>query len=237
MKITTIDQLDVDDIYYRLKELEKNGMPIIFKNRIALCEYLNIPSGHCGNLRISEDNYLSAIFKSHKDKHKIIITEIYDNYKDMVPSRIKYKELKCFYDEYKDDVYDMGVYGIYVDDKLVYIGSALNMYNRIREHCSHMYSNEDNFGEKYIHLHKYILNGSIISFKIIDKNITLDNRYNIEYQYIEKYKPELNTVGVTKKSPFEMHKEIKKQIKKYKNKIETLHQKINDLEKLLTHYI
>lgn len=256
MGIATIDKLnkiDADNIYNKLKEIEKKEMPIVFKNRIHLCSYLEIQPGKCGNQRISEDRFMSSIFNSYKDKHKIIITEIYDDYKDrLLNTTIRYKELLDFALKYNTN--SMGVYGVYVDNELVYIGSSSKMYDRIRTHCQEMYAEENYNDSKYIKLHKYLTEGKNITFKVIDDNITEENRYEIEYKYIEQYKPILNTVGITKNTPYitslspevkksnynkrnlkniKLIKQYKEQINKYQNKISLLQEKIDILEKEL----
>ena len=243
MGIATIDKInkmDAGNIYDKLKILEQNGMPIIFKNRIHLCDYLGISSDKCGNQRISEDNFFSAIFNSYKDKHKIIITEIYDDYINRLPHTIKYKELFEFGQKYNTN--GIGIYGIYIDDELVYIGSSSSLYDRVRNHCYQMYLKDGYDDSKYIELHKSLIEGRNISFKVIDDNITEENRYEVEYQYIEKYKPVLNTIGTIRQTPYtatlspknaKLIKQYKEQIEKCQNKIKLLQEKIDILEKEL----
>lgn len=248
-----LNKINPDKIYKKLKTLEtENGMPIEFKNRICMSEYFEIKYS-TGNTRIAEDKYLSSIFCSHKEKHKIIITEIYDDYNNRLnnPSNgVKYKEVYEFTSKYQNG---LGIYGIYADDNLIYIGSSSSLDKRIRDHCYQMYLEDGYNDSKYIELHKYITEGKSISFKIIDNNITEENRYEMEYQYIEKYKPILNSIGVDTNIPYiaTLPLEVKKyngkqikniklinqykvQIEKYHNKIKELQEKIDALEKEIT---
>lgn len=250
-----ISKMDAEKIYNKLKIL---NLPIEFKNRIHMCNYLNIKNDSTGNARIAEDKYLAEIFKSYKEKHKVIITDIYEDYNERLNNnlcdKIKYKELKNFLLKYGNTKI-IGIYGIYVNEELVYIGSSSSIYTRVRDHCYQMYLENGYNDSKYIELHKCLVEGKDISFEIIDSDITEENRYEMEYKYIEKYKPILNTVGITKSTPYITNlppkikkanynkknlkniksiKQYKEQIKKYQDKIDALQEKIDILEKELT---
>lgn len=253
-----ICKMDADKIYDKVKILkENNNLPMEFKNRIHMCNYLNIKNDSTGNARIAEDKYLAEIFNSYREKHKVIITDIYEDYKirlnNSLCDKIKYKEFKNFLLKYGNTKI-IGIYGIYVDGELVYIGSSSSIYTRVRDHCYQMYLENGYNDSKYIELHKYLIEGKDISFEIIDDTITEENRYEIEYQYIEKYKPILNTIGTTRNIPYiatlqpeikhayynkkntgklKLIKQYQEQIEKYQNKIKELQEKIDLLEKEL----
>lgn len=231
-----IRDIDPSEIYNKLKSKKKKNA-IKFKNRRHLCEFLNVQYTAGGASRAAEDNYLSNIFNSRKKNNCIYITEIYDDYKERISqnaSKFSYKEREVFTEKYGDKAYGIGIYGIYVNGELIYIGSSLNMDNRIREHCRLIYSEKDYPNDKYEYLHKCILDGKTISFEIIDDTITEENRYGVEYEYIEKYKPKFNVIGVIRAAPVFLSKKqliekYKEQIEKYQNKINVLQEKINQL--------
>lgn len=231
-----IKDVDPSEIYYKLKSKKKKNA-IKFKNRRHLCEFLDVQYTAGGTARVAEDNYLSNIFNSRRNNNRIYITEIYDDYEERLSKltpQFRYKERANFVEKYKDKAYGIGIYGIYVNEELVYIGSSTNMANRIRDHCQKMYL-ENNYPDiKYEYLHKCILDGKTITFEIVDDSITEENRYKVEYEYIKKYKPKFNVIGITRAAPAFLSKEqlieqYKEQIENYQNKIDILQEKINKL--------
>lgn len=78
-----IDELDADEIHEKLIKLRGKRKKITFKSQVELCELLDIKyeplrSGY------PIDRFLSSMCKRHRKKKssKIIVTEIYDDYKE-----------------------------------------------------------------------------------------------------------------------------------------------------------
>lgn len=102
------------------------------------------------------------------------------------------QELKELITSASGSKYDCsGIYCIYIDDKLVYIGKSKNMKNRI---ASHMYNMEINDKEhKYQILNEAIRTGHTIRFDKIQRCDIVENISDLEGYWIRHYMPPLNT--------------------------------------------
>ena len=89
----------------------------------------------------------------------------------------------------------IGVYGIYCNGSLVYVGKSKNMFHRM---CSHMMNTfqpteRDYNSKKYVELRKAAFAGAKIEFRIIQETdlAALGDRQQF---WIMKERPPLNTV-------------------------------------------
>lgn len=89
----------------------------------------------------------------------------------------------------------VGVYGIYCNGSLVYVGKSTNMFHRM---CSHMMntfepSQRDYNSKKYVELRNAAFAGAKIEFRVIELTdpAALDDRQQF---WIRKQQPPLNTI-------------------------------------------
>ena len=89
----------------------------------------------------------------------------------------------------------VGVYGIYCNGSLVYVGKSTNMFHRM---CSHMMNTfqpteRDYNSKKYVQLRKAAFAGAKIEFRVIELTdpAALGDRQQF---WIKKERPPLNTV-------------------------------------------
>lgn len=93
------------------------------------------------------------------------------------------------------DKYDApGVYVIYIDESMAYIGKSKEMKQRIANHLFHINHPELKEGKahKYEILRQAINNGHQINFNFLARNIKDDELGWIEGELIRGYKPPLN---------------------------------------------
>ena len=119
-------------------------------------------------------------------------------------------------DAYMDKYNHAGVYAIYIDGVLAYIGQSVNMERRISQHLTHIKNPyKVNYGQrnKYIVLRNAYDLGHTITFDVIyyaTKTEPIEIQREIERKegvYLRKYKPPLN-LCITKRQ----HNEIAKTI-------------------------
>lgn len=106
---------------------------------------------------------------------------------------------------------EIGIYGIFVDDKIVYIGKTTTSFKkRYQQHLTHVKNNDPTF--KYEMLRKYKEEGchiylrplitveqlSVLTNRVIDKEVL----GWIELSFIIYFKPELNDDGIYHKYKF-----------------------------------
>lgn len=129
------------------------------------------------------------------EKHRKMIDELYAQTTD---------EVKEKYDKRS------GIYGIYCDDKLVYIGKSTNLLNRWIAHKCHVYCEESKEYNRpiYRELRRALQEGHTIQAQLIEYCETWELE-DKEDEYIIKYYPALNTMV---KAPNGNH--YKKAIKK-----------------------
>lgn len=114
-------------------------------------------------------------------------------------SRYKIKKNLIKNKDFQLDKYDnrAGCYCIYIDDKLVYIGKSMNIFERIAAHIYNMDNNKRD-EHKYHILNEARTNGNKISFDVIyyaNKTDVDEARKDIsinEEILIQKYLPPLN---------------------------------------------
>lgn len=89
----------------------------------------------------------------------------------------------------------VGVYGIYCNGSLVYVGKSTNMFHRM---CSHMMNTfepteRDYNSKKYVELRNAAFAGAKIEFRVIELTdpAALDDRQQF---WIRKEQPPLNTI-------------------------------------------
>ncbi len=119
---------------------------------------------------------------------------------------------RIIYQELTDDM-QCGIYGIYSNDKLIYIGKSTQMEQRWQSHSAKIISGHfaQNDGmRRQATLRCLWENGFIISFKVL-KVCKPDELSQLEQQYIQKYQPLLNTVY----NPVEMEKHKQRLHEKY----------------------
>ena len=95
----------------------------------------------------------------------------------------------------------MGIYGIYMDEELVYIGQSKNMLKRICNHIRCILNPEKGKEKKYVELRK----ATNIRFDVLLYVKNEKDLNKAELDLIHKYQPRLNTVGI-KKNRFEKTK-------------------------------
>ena len=94
---------------------------------------------------------------------------------------------------YEDDdirnKYNMpGVYGIYCDDELLYIGKSKNMLMRLAQHIKNINRGKE---KKYVYLRELKKQKKKIRFDVLYAG---EDFTRVEAELIEKYNPPLNTV-------------------------------------------
>lgn len=135
-----------------------------------------------------------------------VLTRLKDIYKKLYPEESKIKLNK------KDKMKGYGIYGIYMNDKLVYIGETIRTFEeRFREHKKGF---EDNKEQKYIELNKAKKNGAKITLvPLIDMDELLGGCKNkrsftekeikcMELVLIKMYQPIFNIEGRIKEYQF-----------------------------------
>ena len=91
-----------------------------------------------------------------------------------------------------------GIYGIYIQDKLVYIGKSSNMLTRVANHCF-LTSNlpqdlKESKSNKYKVLNQAICRGYKITFDVLCYTKEDEDSLGLaEAEQIHKYMPKLNT--------------------------------------------
>lgn len=100
-----------------------------------------------------------------------------------------------YYDAYPNVT--CGIYAIYEDDNIVYIGSSKNIYERLKTHISYIRMKQYNGCLLYNRpLYKYLRNTNksiyVKVLKNIPINISTRSLRLIERYYIIKYKPICN---------------------------------------------
>ena len=92
--------------------------------------------------------------------------------------------------KYKENLIDnSGIYGISVNDVLVYIGKSYNLYSRFKQHIKLIH--EPNKERKYLLLNKYYTKGYNIDFIVLEL-CDYERLNELESYYINKYLPFLN---------------------------------------------
>lgn len=186
---------DEDLLHKRLKRLLKSSEDgkVEFKNYKDMCEKLKLPvkTSNSKKAQLKKLKYFCNLEEG--DKYSLIYTSVYtkeqciESLHRLYPSREKYLPTK--------NIPNIpAIYGIYVDDKLYYIGSSLTTLNRVKEHCSEIH-NPNQTVPKYCVLKQLIDDGGKLEFRIIDDTITAENRFKVEYQYIRTLCPILNGSG------------------------------------------
>lgn len=126
------------------------------------------------------------------EKHKKMIDELYNN----TPAEVKEK-----YDK------KSGIYGIFCDEELVYIGKSTNLLNRWIAHKCHTFCDESKEYNRpiYKELRRAYSLGHKINIRLIEYCEVADLEKE-EAKYIYGYRPKLNTLipfpsgGQTRKS-------------------------------------
>lgn len=186
-----------DLLHKRMKRLLKatpDGR-VEFKNYTDLCKTLKTKVKTGGSSKKAHLSLLQKLCNLTKNEtgFGLFFTEVYT--KEKVNELLLQK-----YSPNNRPAYEIneakGIYGIYVDDTLYYIGSSINLRDRLLTHCSEIYTNKEQKETKYIILKELIDNGGKLSFKVLDSEITEENRYEIEYKYIRELCPLLNGSGM-----------------------------------------
>lgn len=88
----------------------------------------------------------------------------------------------------------MGIYGIYLNDKLVYVGESKNIAHRFLQHMYNMIKEETEWGIKLQHL----LDGVVkVRLEIIETNlVSEEERTERELHYIKKLLPLLQRPSI-----------------------------------------
>lgn len=90
----------------------------------------------------------------------------------------------------------MGVYGIYVNNHLAYVGKSKNLFHRFVAHQMNTFQpcERDYNTPKYVQLRRAVINGGQVELKVIQM---VDNENDLskrEEHYISMYTPPLNCV-------------------------------------------
>lgn len=126
------------------------------------------------------------------EKHKQMIDELYNNSSE---------ETKRLYDK------KSGIYAIFCDENLVYIGKSTNLLNRWIAHKCHVYCEESKEYNRpmYKELRRAINQGHKVSISLVEY-CTPEELESEERKYIAEFLPPLNTMipiaggGQTKKA-------------------------------------
>ena len=90
-----------------------------------------------------------------------------------------------------------GIYAFVLCNEIVYIGSSINLFNRLRTHvmniqCGHK-CNTQRIGErKYYYFNKYITDMQYMLLQVYDKNISKLELEAHEYKHIQMHNPIFN---------------------------------------------
>lgn len=101
----------------------------------------------------------------------------------------KYNEYLARFGDKKAKYDKSGIYGIYLDDHLVYIGKAVNMLNRIINHMIHIDEQDRPQTNKYVQLHLALDEGHRIRFDVLEETDDIDYR---EAVWIRQQRPPFN---------------------------------------------
>lgn len=91
------------------------------------------------------------------------------------------------------------IYGVYINNNLVYIGSSIHCMERFLQHKHKVLLKEENRHAYckdcipiYNALREALSDGKIITFDILQKEQNVKKLRRLERQYLEQYKPPLN---------------------------------------------
>ena len=90
-----------------------------------------------------------------------------------------------------------GIYAFTICEEIVYIGSSINLFNRLQTHIGHMHGKTNQYSssmesKKYYYLNKYL---SYVQFHVLhflDKPVFKYQLEECEYDFIHKYCPIFN---------------------------------------------
>lgn len=102
------------------------------------------------------------------------------------------EQLKYIPEQYRLKYAAAGIYGIYIEDKLVYIGKSKFMLRRICEHMSQISSKNSKKSNKYQVLDEAMERGLKVRFDVIEYVSDDEERGKQEGVYIREYAPTLN---------------------------------------------
>ena len=99
----------------------------------------------------------------------------------------------------KDKQKISGIYGIMIEDELVYIGQSKDIVKRCKQHSYKIIKSEENckkyksdFTPLYIEVRKAFYDNKHIKFVILERVFYESSLKYIESYYINKYSPRLN---------------------------------------------
>ena len=122
------------------------------------------------------------------------------------------------------DLYDKGIYGIYVKNKLVYVGMTMDSFNRRfrshRRHINEVMNGRYNGGNRhlYVALARYVIDGKNIEFRPLiclsklniqeesvrcNPQLTRRDVECMELAFISYFKPILNIQGIYTEYPLD----------------------------------
>ena len=86
----------------------------------------------------------------------------------------------------------IGIYGIYIDDKIVYIGQSKQLSTRAQTHERNIRKGAKWNGDWYLIANQFYLHGHKIEFKVLEE-VPLDQLIKTEERYIQAIQPIFNT--------------------------------------------
>ena len=101
-------------------------------------------------------------------------------------------QLKYIPEQYRLKYAAAGIYGIYIEDKLVYIGKSKFMLRRVCEHMGQISSKNAKKSNKYQVIDEAMKRGFKVRFDVIDYISDDEYRGKQEGVYIREYAPILN---------------------------------------------
>ena len=187
-----------DLLHKRMKRLLKKSESgkVEFKNYKDMCRTLKNKKLKSGGS--SKNAYISLLQKlcnltKNETGHGLYFTEVYS--KEKVNELLLQKYSITTRPAYEINE-SKGIYGIYIDDTLYYIGSSMSLRDRLLTHCKEIHTTKQQKMQKYIILKELIDKGGTLNFKVLDSTITEENRFKIEYNYIRDLCPPLNSRGM-----------------------------------------